>query len=81
MEQEEWSEAKICIHCELPKRLHMGRKHHCAKGEATYESKANVRLVRHVDRGILGQEEPQLVPLPITDDRNENPDYAAWRDI
>ena len=45
------------------------------------ENKTDVRVVRHVDRPVLGQEKPLLVYLPITDDRNQNPDYAAWKDI
>ena len=45
------------------------------------EDKSDVRVVRHVDRGVLGSEEENFVPLPITDDRNEDPDYALWKDI
>jgi hypothetical protein len=45
------------------------------------EDNADVRVVRHVDRLVLGQEDPLLVPLPIADDRNENPDYEIWKDI
>ena len=45
------------------------------------EDNANVRLVRPVDRSLLGQEKPELVPLPITDDRNQDPAYAAWADV
>jgi len=45
------------------------------------EDNANVRLVRPVDRSLLGQEKPEFVPLPITDDRNQNPAYAAWADV
>ena len=40
-----------------------------APKENANESKTNVRVVRPVDGSILGQEEPNLVPLPITDDR------------
>ena len=52
-----------------------------AMEEMIREDNPDVRVVRHVDRPILGQEKPLLVPLPITDDRNENPDYAVWKDI
>jgi len=34
------------------------------------EDQADVRVVRPVDRSVLGQEETNLVPLPITDDRD-----------
>lgn len=45
------------------------------------ENKSDIRMVRPVDRSILGQEESGLVLLAITDDRNQNPDYAAWADV
>ena len=45
------------------------------------EDNLDFRLVRPVDRSVLEPEEPIFIPLPITDDRNENPDYAVWLDI
>lgn len=36
----------------------------------TNEDKADVRVVRPVDRGVLGSQEESLVHLPITDDRD-----------
>lgn len=77
----EWSTERICIHCDMPKRVHMGKTKYCATGETVYESKSDVRVVRHVGRSVLGSQAENLVPLSITDDRNENPDYEAWRDI
>jgi hypothetical protein len=44
----------------------------CADG-----NKADVRVVRHVNRPVLGSEEENLISLPVTDDRNQNPDYDA----
>lgn len=41
-----------------------------AMEEMISEDQADVRVVRPVDRGVLGQEEANLVPLPITDDRD-----------
>jgi hypothetical protein len=32
-------------------------------------------------RTATGQFAAYLKPLPIVDDRNDNPDYAAWKDI
>lgn len=52
-----------------------------AKEGAESESKPDVCVVRPVDRSVLGQEQADLVPLPIADDRNENPDFAAWKDV
>lgn len=49
--------------------------------EESSENNTDIRVVRPVDRSVLGSEDPLLVPLPITDDRNENPDYAAWDDL
>lgn len=45
-----------------------------------HEDNPDVRVVRHVDRPVLGQEQPKLVSLPIADDRNQNQAFGAWRD-
>jgi hypothetical protein len=34
------------------------------------EDKADVRVVRPMDGSVLGSQEADLVPLPITDDRD-----------
>ena len=50
-------------------------------GGKSHEDNADVRVVRPVDRSVLGPQDSELVPLSISDDRNQNPDYAAWADI
>jgi len=49
--------------------------------EIDVENNADIRVVRPAGGGVLGSEEADLVPLPITDDRNTNPDYALWADV
>lgn len=34
------------------------------------EDQSNIRMVRPVDRSLLGQEGPHLIPLPVADDRD-----------
>lgn len=42
----------------------------CTGVDGTNDNKTNVRVVRPVGGGILGSQEADLVPLPITDDRD-----------
>ncbi len=42
------------------------------------EDKNVSSLVRPVGGRVLVKEEPNLVHLPITDDRNLDPAYSAW---
>lgn len=50
-------------------------------GEKIDEDKSSSSVVRLVGGSLLGSKNSDLVPLAITDDRNQNPDYAAWQDI
>jgi hypothetical protein len=45
------------------------------------ENQTDVRVVRPVDRSLLGPGQENLVPLPITDDRDKNPFYRAAGEI
>lgn len=47
----------------------------------SHEDQVCIRVVRHLDGGVLGQEFPQLIPLAITDDRNSDPLYESILDV
>jgi len=45
------------------------------------EMQTNIRVVRPMGRGVLGQEEKNFVPLPITDDRDLDYIDPRLRDV